>query len=75
MRVIVTGATGNVGASVIQALRDPPKVDEAAGLARRRPTWDPVKTMWGEEILAEEHAAEKIAQSWDRPAVPLGVAS
>jgi len=46
MRVIVTGATGNVGTSVIQALSDSPQVDEAVGLARRRPTWHPPKTTW-----------------------------
>ncbi|HWO15573.1 MAG TPA: DUF892 family protein [Solirubrobacterales bacterium] len=46
MRVVVTGATGNVGTSVIQALGDSPQVDEAAGLARRRPTWNPPKATW-----------------------------
>jgi UDP-glucose 4-epimerase len=44
MKVIVTGATGNVGSSVIQALSESPQVDEAVGLARRRPTWEPPKT-------------------------------
>jgi len=46
MRVIVTGATGNVGTSVIEALSDSPQVDEAVGLARRRPAWNPLKTSW-----------------------------
>ncbi|HMJ74078.1 MAG TPA: DUF892 family protein [Solirubrobacterales bacterium] len=53
MKVIVTGATGNVGTSVIQALGDSPLVDETVGLARRRPTWDPPKTSWVEaDVLA-----------------------
>jgi UDP-glucose 4-epimerase len=46
MRVIVTGATGNVGTSVIQALSDSSQVDEAVGLARRRPAWSLPKTAW-----------------------------
>src|ERR1044072_6857848 len=46
MRVIVTGATGNVGTSVIEALSEEPQVDEAVGLARRRPSWEPPKTTW-----------------------------
>jgi ferritin-like metal-binding protein YciE/nucleoside-diphosphate-sugar epimerase len=46
MRVIVTGATGNVGTSVIEALSEAPQVDEAVGLARRRPSWEPPKTSW-----------------------------
>ncbi|HET6831999.1 MAG TPA: NAD-dependent epimerase/dehydratase family protein [Solirubrobacterales bacterium] len=46
MRVIVTGATGNVGTSVVEALSEAPEVDEVVGLARRRPEWDPPKTSW-----------------------------
>jgi nucleoside-diphosphate-sugar epimerase len=44
MRVVVTGATGNVGTSVIEALAAEPSVDRIVGLARRRPAWDPPKT-------------------------------
>ncbi len=58
MRVIVTGATGNVGTSVIQALRDSPKVDEAVGLARRRPTWNPAKTTWVEADILKSDLVE-----------------
>ncbi|HEX5376186.1 MAG TPA: DUF892 family protein [Solirubrobacterales bacterium] len=55
MRVIVTGATGNVGTSVIDALSDAPQVDEAVGLARRRPAWTPPKTRWVDvDILASD---------------------
>jgi nucleoside-diphosphate-sugar epimerase/ferritin-like metal-binding protein YciE len=57
MRVIVTGATGNVGTSVIEALSDAPEVDEAVGLARRRPAWNPPKTRWIDaDILASDLA-------------------
>jgi nucleoside-diphosphate-sugar epimerase len=40
MRVVVTGATGNVGTSVVKAL------DAIVGVARRRPQWRPPKTTW-----------------------------
>ena len=39
MRVVVTGATGNVGTSVVEALRADPDVDSVTGLARRPPDW------------------------------------
>ena len=37
MRIVVTGATGNVGTSVLPALADDPAVDSVLGLARRLP--------------------------------------
>jgi uncharacterized protein YbjT (DUF2867 family) len=37
MRVVVTGATGNAGTSVLHALTQDPAVREIVGLARRRP--------------------------------------
>jgi UDP-glucose 4-epimerase len=48
MKVIVTGATGNVGTSTVEALAEAPEVDEIVGLARRRPEWEPAKTTWVE---------------------------
>ena len=48
MKVIVTGATGNVGTSTVQALSESPDIDEIVGLARRQPTWAPPKTSWVE---------------------------
>ena len=36
MRIVVTGATGNAGTSVLAALAADPRVDEIVGLARRR---------------------------------------
>jgi UDP-glucose 4-epimerase len=41
MRVVVTGATGNVGTAVLRALRRDPAVDEIVGLARRKPERPP----------------------------------
>ena len=48
MKVVVTGATGNVGTSTVQALSESPEIDEIVGLARRVPTWAPPKTSWVE---------------------------
>jgi UDP-glucose 4-epimerase len=48
MKVVVTGATGNVGTSTIQALSESQAIDEIVGLARREPTWTPPKTSWVE---------------------------
>ena len=46
MRVVITGATGNVGTSLIEALAGAPEVSSVAGLARRVPDWEPPKTTW-----------------------------
>jgi UDP-glucose 4-epimerase len=35
IRVVITGATGNVGTSVVDALVADPRVTEIVGLARR----------------------------------------
>ncbi|HEX2090250.1 MAG TPA: NAD-dependent epimerase/dehydratase family protein [Actinomycetota bacterium] len=46
LRVVVVGATGNVGTSLVQALGEDPDVDSIIGLARRLPAWSPPKTTW-----------------------------
>ena len=48
MRVVVTGATGNVGTSVLEALGADDRVASVLGLARRRPTWPVPKVTWAE---------------------------
>jgi UDP-glucose 4-epimerase len=48
MKVVVTGATGNVGTSTVQALSESQEIDEIVGLARRGPAWAPQKTSWVE---------------------------
>ncbi|MGW7334296.1 NAD-dependent epimerase/dehydratase family protein [Streptomyces sp. NPDC054840] len=45
-RVVVVGATGNVGTSVVRALSENPAVGSVLGLARRVPDWRPPKTEW-----------------------------
>src|ERR1044072_668783 len=44
MKIVVTGATGNVGTSVLQALTGDERVTEIVGLARRLPDWRPART-------------------------------
>src|SRR5512133_2092133 len=45
MKVVVLGATGNVGTSVVEALAADPAITEIVGVARRTPSsWQPAKT-------------------------------
>jgi UDP-glucose 4-epimerase len=44
MRVVVTGATGNVGTALVRALAADPQIDEIVGIARRRPKLSVPKT-------------------------------
>jgi UDP-glucose 4-epimerase len=46
MRVVVFGATGNVGTSVLPALAQDPAVHEIVGVARRRPELALPKVTW-----------------------------
>ncbi|HEV3402197.1 MAG TPA: NAD-dependent epimerase/dehydratase family protein [Acidimicrobiales bacterium] len=46
MRIVVTGATGNVGTSVVEALAADPAVDSVLGLARRLPALEVPKVTW-----------------------------
>ncbi|VBA56058.1 NAD-dependent epimerase/dehydratase family protein [Mycobacterium attenuatum] len=46
MRVVVVGATGNVGTSVVEALGADEQIDSIVGIARRSPGWQPPKTTW-----------------------------
>jgi nucleoside-diphosphate-sugar epimerase len=46
MRIAVTGASGNVGTSVLRALGADPEVEEIVGLARRRPDLSHPKVRW-----------------------------
>lgn len=46
MRVVVVGATGNVGTSVVESLAADPGVDAVLGLARRVPDWNVAGTDW-----------------------------
>jgi nucleoside-diphosphate-sugar epimerase len=59
MRVVVTGATGNAGTSLLRALTKDAAVQEIVGLARRRPRLELPRTTWVAADVAtdplEEH--------------------
>lgn len=46
MRVVITGATGNVGTSVVERLAREDAVTEIVGVARRGTDWSQPKTRW-----------------------------
>ncbi|HET9381451.1 MAG TPA: SDR family oxidoreductase [Streptomyces sp.] len=55
-RIVVTGATGNVGTSVVRLLSEDAAVGSVLGLARRIPDWSPPKTEWAAVDLASQQA-------------------
>jgi len=54
VRVVVVGATGNVGTSLVQALSDDPAVDSVLGLARRLSAWQLPKVEWAAADIARD---------------------
>ncbi|WP_228975956.1 NAD-dependent epimerase/dehydratase family protein [Streptomyces sp. DH12] len=57
-RIVVTGATGNVGTSVVTALTADDRVASVLGLARRRPEWSPPRTEWARADIEKDGDAE-----------------
>ena len=57
MRVVVIGATGNVGTSLVRALASEPAVDSILGVARRLPELELAKT----EFAAADVAVDDLA--------------
>lgn len=58
MRVVVTGATGNVGTSLLQVLSADESIDAIVGLARRRPQLSFAKTTFVAADVARDDLAE-----------------
>jgi UDP-glucose 4-epimerase len=54
MRVVVTGASGNVGTSLLRALGGEEAVTSVLGLARRRPELEVAKTTWATADVADD---------------------
>src|SRR5215216_8099982 len=48
MRVVVVGATGNIGTSTLRALVSDSRVDSILGVARRRPELEMPKVEWAQ---------------------------
>jgi nucleoside-diphosphate-sugar epimerase len=46
LRIVVTGASGNLGTSVVQALGGDDRVESVLGMARREPEWPSPKLTW-----------------------------
>jgi UDP-glucose 4-epimerase len=54
MRIVVTGASGNVGTSVLETLQNEPAVDSVLGLARRLPELSYPKVEWARADVASD---------------------
>ncbi|MFF0558929.1 NAD-dependent epimerase/dehydratase family protein [Streptomyces sp. NPDC004266] len=61
-RVVVTGATGNVGTSLIRILAREPGVGSVLGLARRRPGFELPGVEWAELDLSRDGDEPRLAQ-------------
>jgi len=57
MRIVVVGASGNVGTSVLAALAADPDVESIIGIARRRPQLEVPKTRWVAADVGEDELA------------------
>jgi UDP-glucose 4-epimerase len=54
MRVVVTGATGNIGTSVVRALAGDERIQAVVGIARRTPAAGPAKVEWQQADVARD---------------------
>jgi nucleoside-diphosphate-sugar epimerase len=55
-RIVVTGATGNVGSSLVRLLAEDPRAGPVEGWARRAPRdWKPAGVSWRQVDLSREH--------------------
>jgi UDP-glucose 4-epimerase len=57
MRIVVTGATGNVGTSTLLALASDPGVTSILGLSRRGSVWQPPKTVFARADVSRDDLA------------------
>jgi nucleoside-diphosphate-sugar epimerase len=63
MRIVVVGATGNVGTSLLRALAGDPSVDSVLGLARRQPTLSLPKVDWATADIAQDDLVPHFADA------------
>ena len=57
MRLVVVGATGNVGTSLLRAAADDPVIESVLGLARRRPRLELPKVEWAQANIEQDDLA------------------
>src|ERR687893_2503525 len=57
MRVVVVGATGNVGTSVLRSLENEERVESVLGIARRLPTLRMDKVEWAQADVVKDDLA------------------
>src|SRR3989337_626333 len=55
MKIVVTGASGNVGTAVVRALSADERVEAITGMVRREPEWGVPKLRWVTADLGEDH--------------------
>lgn len=70
MRIAVTGATGNVGTSLLRALSADEHVRDILGIARRLPRWELPKVRW----MAADIAKAELAPALDGADVVIHLA-
>src|SRR5215212_9471935 len=61
MRIVVLGASGNVGTSTLAALANDPRVESIVGVSRRTPAHDFPKTEWVAADIVSSPLAEVFA--------------
>jgi nucleoside-diphosphate-sugar epimerase len=57
MKIVVVGASGNVGTSVLRSLSRDPAVDSILGIARRLPELHEPKTEWAQADISRDELA------------------
>ncbi|MGP3971250.1 NAD-dependent epimerase/dehydratase family protein [Streptomyces sp. 6N223] len=62
MRVVIVGATGNVGNALVRSLAGDEQVSAVLGLARRVPDWPVEKTSWGRVDLRDADAEAQLTR-------------
>jgi UDP-glucose 4-epimerase len=63
MRVVVVGATGNVGSSLVRLLAEDARIDSVVGVARRRPQLTLPKTAWAEADVSVDDLAPLLREA------------
>jgi UDP-glucose 4-epimerase len=59
MRVVIVGASGNVGTSLVRALASDQQITSVLGLASRLPAWQADKTEWATANITTDDLASR----------------